>query len=195
MNPELYTDEFRDFKYLKSSYEAVQFYKNSADQINKVQSWNDSIDPSFHWPTRIEFFEQILDLRQDTIYLVDPGQLNSSASGYGYEESRILEIEFPFLYCGNLFKPEEGRPAGIEDIPDIESSLPMQEYFLCSGDYITHKITGHVLSMYSLPIYPSNFISLSAMFYDKEWAKRYCQSLTTFLRKNIDAISTISRIF
>lgn len=195
MNPDLYTDEFRDFKYLKSSYEAVQFYKNSADQINKVQPWHDSIDPSFRWPTRIEFFEQVLDLQRDTIYLVDPGQLNKSDSGYGYEDSRILEIEFPFLYCGSLFNPEEGKPVGIEDISDIELPTPTREYFLCSEDFITNKITGHILPANLLPIRPGNSISLSAMFYDKEWAERYCQSLTIFLRKNLDAISTISGLF
>ena len=195
MTPELYTDEFRDFKYLKSTYEAVRFYKDSADQINKVQPWHESIDPSFRWPTRIEFFEQVIDLQQDTIYLIDPGQLNRSDSGYGYEDSRIVEIQNPFLYCGSLFKPEEGRPVGIADIPDIESPLPTEEYFLCSGEFITNKITGHVLPVHLLPIRPGNSISLSAMFYNEEWAERYCHSLTEFLRKNIDAISTISRMF
>lgn len=194
MNPDLYTNEFRNFKYLKSSYEAVQFYKKSADQINKIQPWHEIVDPTFCWPTRIEFFEQILDLQDDTIYLVDPGKLNRSDSGYGYgyEESRILEIEFPFLYKGSLFSPETGTPITLEEIPEVELSDSVEEYFLCSGEFIMSKITGHILPANLLPIRPGNSISLSAMFYDEEWAERYRSSLTKFLRHNIDAISTIS---
>lgn len=193
MNLELYTDEFRDFKYLKSSHEAVQFYKKAAETINNIQPWTATNDPSFRWQSRIEFFEQILDLHNDTIYLVDPGALVQGSKGYLYETARIMEIEHPLLYQGTMLSPDIGTPLGIEDIPAVEAHTTSEEYYICSGGFIYNRTDGHIIPTGLLPIVYKNPITLSAMFYDEEWAERYQNSLTTFLRNNLGAISTISK--
>lgn len=195
MNPELYTEEFRDFKYLKSPYEAVQFYKKAAESINNVQPWHATNDPSFRWPSRIEFFEQILDLHDDAIYLVDPGHLVQGSKGYLYETATIMEIKRPLLYQGTMLSPDIGTPLGIEDIPLVEAHTSSDEYYICSGGFIYNRTDGHIIPSGLLPIVYKNPITLSAMFYDEMWAERYQQALTEFLRGNLGAISTISGLF
>src|SRR6185436_12169263 len=98
MNPELYTDEFRNFKFLKSSPEEVAYFKLARTAANSIQPWDNLYDPNFSWKTRLEFIEQLLDLRNDTVYVVFAGLINIRD---GYEDPDIITIEKPVVLGSN----------------------------------------------------------------------------------------------
>lgn len=64
MNPNLFTDEFRNFKYLKSSPEHVASYKDVQEHLQRV--------PDHNWECQIQFVEQLLGLSNETVYLIEP---------------------------------------------------------------------------------------------------------------------------
>ena len=204
MNPELYTDEFRDFKFLKSDARQINYYKNVANRLNQVQPWAQVNDPDFTWPCRLEFIEQLLDLTNDTIYIVEPGLLYNTHKdrfSYDFEQARINEIINPVVYKGQIVSPAAGQIAQISDIPEIEDSYNNLNWYLCSKEYFTahpcHGLLfdGRIFTFAENPLVPSDYITYTAIFYDKEWATKYRDAITFFLRKNNDAISAISRLF
>jgi hypothetical protein len=202
MNLDLYTEEFRNFKFLKSGPYAVNYYKKTAEQLNKVQPWAQVNDPTFTWPCRLEFVEQLLDLTYDTVYLVEPGVLyniNRDKFSYDYEQARLNEIVHPIVYNGHILNPSEGKIAQLSDIPEIEDSYNNNDWYMCSEEYfmadpenIDHP--GNIYTFNEHLLVPSDYITYSAMFYDKEWAMKYQDAITYFLRKNNDAISAISKL-
>jgi hypothetical protein len=68
---------------------------------------------------------------------------------------------------------------GIE--PELRTTNP-QDPMVCYG-------------LLGMPIFPGNFTSYNALFYNNHWAELFQKSVTAFLRKNNDAISAISRLF
>lgn len=206
MNPDLYTDEFRNFKYLKSTPEQVQYYKDVEETLQRVQPWAATSDPDFRWETRLEFFEQLLDLRDGTAYFVELGLIYSHAQDknvFDWEDSRLIEIVHPLLYEGHPLMADEGRPATIEDIPILEDYQRNSHFYLCSGDYpkfcrdrevINVDNPGQVYKLDNNPLVCTGYIPYTAMFYDKTWAQKYQRAITDFLRKNNDAVSAISRL-
>ena len=205
MNSELYTKEFRNFKYLKSSPFAVSYFKRSYENLNKIQPWSQELDPKFYWPNRVEFLEQLFDLQKENIYIVDPSSFFTSNSRY--KETAILTtIEKPVIYQGNLLRPEEGKRLTVDDIPLLESledfSGNMQDlqkdYFVCSDSYFKIKDTvsaghpGAVVGLRYLPVIPSSRISYTAIFHNREWAEKYNADVLEYLRKYYGAISAIA---
>jgi len=197
MNSDLYKSEFRDFKYLKSSATDIAFYKKTALELNRIQPWAQANDPKFAWPCRLEFIEQLLDLKDDTVYIVEPGNLypiEHRKNSYDYEDARLYTIEKPVIVHGNpLMHPERLRNILTEeDIPRILSPVENQFFFVCSNKEYD---PGPVLRIQDIGLLPTFIVNLVAVFYDKEWAEKYQKAVTDYLRKENDAVSTISALF
>ena len=200
MNSDLYTDEYKNFRFLKCSSSAVDYYKQTEKHLNSIQPDLQS-DPNFVWKTRLEFIEQLLDLRNDVVYIVESGDLYSARPGiYSYEAARIRTIIKPVVYQGHPLAPEEGIVATLDDISLIENPELNAHFYLCSEEYFisdreiidTEKDFGYILRLDGNPLIPSNHIPSTALFYDKEWANKYQVALTKFLRYNSDAVSAIT---
>jgi hypothetical protein len=204
MNRDLYTEEFRSYKYLKSSPEAVAFFKKQYNVVNLVQPWAEKPDPNFIWPHRVEFLEQIVDLENEQIYVVNIDSIFSSSSRYS--EAKITEIEHPILYYGHMLKPSLGIKLSpfnlqkLEDMRNIPGIALENNYYLCSDDYFAikdtvclGKIPGHtgvIFKVLDLPIMPPE-VTPSAIFYNEETAKRYAVNVRLHMQNFIDALSAI----
>lgn len=204
MNSDLYTEEFRNFKYLKCSAAAVKYYKDVAKNINSIQPYSEVYDPTFVWKTRLEFVEQLLDLRNDIVYIVEAGGLclHTTTRHYSYEDARIREIIKPVVFEGHPLTPEEGRIATLDDVPTIENHELNAHFYICPEEYFigyadiidVEKSMSIILKFDQNPLVPSSTIIPTAFFYEKEWASKYQVALTKFLRYNADAVSTISNL-
>jgi len=187
MNLDLYTDEFRNFKFLKSDARAVKYFREASVILQKVQPWTCINDPDFVWETRLEFLEQLFDLKNDTVYLVVPPDVNPL--GFTYEDSRLYTIVKPFIYKGKAFQVE--NLATLEDIPNMEENPA--GFYISSQEYsFDDKI---FLTMEGCPLIPNDFENYSVMFYDREWAQKYKDAITFFLKRNHDAMTAITRSF
>lgn len=189
MNPDLYTEEFRNFKYLKSSPEAVRYYKRKAKEINSVPNFNN--DLNFTREYRIEFLEQLLDLHPDTIYLVY-GRVD-----IGFH-SALYKIVKPVLYKGTVLQPESGTLITSDDIKDVDYWVPTG-WWLCTLAYYNHSASnrgpessGQVFSLAKCILSYSG--DYCALFYDKDSAEEYSRDLSIMLSKGKDAVSAISRL-
>jgi len=201
MNLDLYTDEFRDFKFLKCNAWQVEYYKKTAAQLNKIQPWAQTNDPNFVWPHRLEFLEQLFDLRNDTLYIVEPGTLYNTHKdrySYDFEQARLSEIVNPVVFKGHPMMPGEGWIAQPEDIPEIEDSTENHDWYICSKEYFIADPDNHrddrVFKFFENSLVPSDYPSYMALFYNRETAVKYQEAITSFLRKNNDSISAISRL-
>jgi hypothetical protein len=206
MNSELYTKEFRSYKYLKSSPASVEFFKKQYHIVNLVQPWTKERDPNFVWPHRVEFLEQLIDLEKEQVYIVNVDSIFSSPSRFS--EAKIAEVKEPVIYCGHMLKPSLGRILTITDIHELEPFDQLnkdveKQYYLCSSDYFSIKDTvclsgncehtGFIFRLVDLPIISiiSPEITLSAMFYDEETAKKYAKDVADHLRNYAAALSAI----
>ena len=197
MNLDLYTEEFRNFKYLKCPSAYINYYKKVSHQINSVQSGTEANDPNFVWPCRLEFIEQLLDLQDSIVYLVEAGMLYNQEDRqiYDYEAARLCEIINPIIYQGSMLSPETGRIATLEDIPIIEDKDSNKDYNFCSGKSIIDPEKYRIFDLGLIPLIPTNHLTYNAMFYDKEVAEKYQLAVTMFLKKNIGALSAITTLF
>jgi len=189
MNLDLYTEEFRHFKYLKCNALQVEYFKKNAETLQKIQPWATEHDPNFVWETRLEFLEQLFDLRKETVYIVVPADLSMSKNDYEYEDSRLYEIRKPFIYKGKSFQMDQ--ECTLEDIPDMEED-PTGFYLTSEEGTLEDRI---FLTMDSCSLIPGVFPNYAAMFYSKDMAQRYKDAITFYLRKNLDAITSMSRMF
>jgi len=190
MNPELYTDEYRNFKFLKSSPEEVEFYKNNRTMANLIQPWDSQFDPKFNWATRIEFIEQLLDLRYDSVYIVFAALLGNRNI---YEDASIFSIENPVILDSNPISNPHAREVTIDDFPILAF---WGDYCLMSGRAITFNgidTSGRIFDLYSLPIYQGTKSHYTEMFYDRYEAEKYKRALTDMLRNKSNAISSFTR--
>ena len=195
MNLDLYNSEFRDFKYLKSSAADVAYFKRRAVEVNRIQPWADENNPEFVWPCRLEFVEQLFDLRNDIVYIVQPGNLypiEHRQNSYDYEDTRLYAIEKPIIVYGPLIDSNNLEDILTEDGDLRVSSMSRDNLCVCSGiENSTKQIVIKITDIGLLPSPPSYV----GVFYDKEWAEKYKIAITEFLRKNNDAVSAITRLF
>jgi len=196
MNLDLYKSEFRNFKYLKSSAEDIAYYKRKASEVNRIQLGSGANDPTFVWPCRLEFIEQLLDLRDNSIYIVQPCayfDTDVTTKLYGYDEVRVYTIHNPLIVHGNpLLHPEKLRNILTEnDIQDILSFEKNYNFFVCPLDKDIEQV---VIRIRDIGLLPSTLSHVS-VFYNKEWADKYQKAVTDYLRKGKDAVSAITRLF
>lgn len=204
MTPELFLDEYRNFKFLKSSCEFVDHTKDCRIKFNQVRPLDQVDNNSFTWSSRIEFFEQLLDMRDGEIYIVEPGELIRTAGpdkntnvSFSYEPARLHQIVKPRLIYGH---PITGTTVEVtlDDIPALEDSPGIEsQYFICSEQGLefgpTH-INFRIFGLRGIPLIPGSYFSYTAIFYTLYEAEAYKQAITSFLRKNAGAISAISNL-
>ena len=206
MNPELFTSEYRSFKFLKSSEADVKYYRDQETLINTIPPADNVDHTPFVWQKRIEFLEQLIDLVGEDIWFVDMnGTLRQTGKHeYDYDTAKLIEIKECVLYLG--FPQRPGRYLTPADINDISSYKENHKAFICSkAYYLNVGIEKELmpdpldpmvcLGLYGLPVFPGTFSTYNALFYDKKWAELYQKSVTQFHRRNNDAISAISRLF
>ena len=187
MTPELYTDEFRSFKYLSSSPEQIDFYRQQALEINRVQDLEGLYDKNFVWPCRLEFLEQLLDMDGETVYVVEQGQMNiSKISGEIDYETAVTHTVINSIVCvGHPLMFRSPPKATFDDIKEKENII-----FLCTKESLENAIKLHHTGLI-----PHTNVGYTAVFYNKEVAEEYRSTLTNFIRKRNDALSAIARRF
>lgn len=195
MNLDLYNSEFRDFKYLKSSAEDVAYYKRRALEVNRIQPWAETNDPEFVWPCRLEFIEQLIDLKDDVVYIVQPTAVAGNSNRFSdcYMEARLYVIEKPIIVYGPLIDTNNPEDILTEDGDLRLSSMSRDNLCVCSSIKGTpyENIVIKIVDTGLLPSLPSYV----EVFYDKEVAEKYQKAITDFLRKNHDTISAITSLF
>lgn len=203
MNYDLYTTEFRNFKYLKSSPALLNYINASSKIKNSVQPFSDINDPNFSWPCRVEFLEQLVDLSLDTIYIVEAGELHNdhkASRQFIIGEATVHTIDDPTTWIGNVAQPYKGLIVTESDIPRIEEFFG-KDCYMCSGEHWTDcqsnnwtdttKIT-HVFHVKDILFQdPPDY---TAIFYDRLAAENYRRAITLFLKNNYDAVSAFTRL-
>jgi hypothetical protein len=189
MNPDLYTEEYRNFRFLKSDHEKVEYFKKEKKEIDKIQPWNQEFNPTFSWKHRVEFIEQIFDLRDDIVYIVSSPALRTSS----WEMASLVEIKQPIILTANPVIHGSAKEATLDDISSIEDNKN-HWFCLCERKQFENNLPqARVIRLSSLPVVPSwiraDFIS---MFYNKETAEEFRRVLTEVLRHKANAMSSFS---
>jgi hypothetical protein len=191
MDLNLYTEEFRDFKYLKSSHELVKRFKAARINRNRVQGWHDTPNPTHEWPHAVEFAEQVLDLKDDNLYIVFAGALSSKNE---YEEANLITVENPVIIDSNPIIYDQWKEATIDDVYWIQDDINahpcmVERKSIADGIFIADS---RIIRLNSLPLAPKEMADFTAMFYDKDTAEKYRKTLTEMLRYKINAISSFT---
>lgn len=180
MNPDLYTEEFRNFKYLKSSPPHLEYFRRAFVEVNKIQNWATTNDPLFVWPNRIEFLEQLIDLNGEPLYIVYPGFQSSTND---YEQASLYKIQNSSIYQGPRINPWSGKRITMNDVLDVER-LEGEGCYLCSG--LQHE---SCINLGNLPVIPTDTTHLvgnttlyTALFHNADTAERYCSAITEHIR-------------
>lgn len=205
MNRDLYTDEFRNLKFLKSHQDLVKHFKSITLGINSIQPWNSEFDPTFRWGGRVEFLEQLFDLRNDSLYIVEPCTTASVKNSRieEYEDARIHIIQNPVICSGNPLINSNMTIATVDDIPYIEDSSKNASYYISSFENL-HNLTNFSSQEYLLqkviPVRETPLViqvkeSYTALFYDPVWAEKYRSAISKFIKDYFGAISTITSRF
>jgi len=178
MNPDLYTDEFRNYKYLKSSPAQVEYFRRAFTKVNQIQNWATTNDPLFVWPNRIEFLEQLIDLDGAPLYIVYPGFQSTTNE---YEQASVYAIQNPLVYEGPLMNPWSGRRILMDNV-DLVEKVGGFGCYLCSGLQNNSCIELSDLPVIA-PIMPGNSTSIyTALFHDKHTADMYAAAITEYIR-------------
>lgn len=200
MNPKLFSDEFKSFKYLRSTPAQIEYYKTAAGAANRIRPWAENHGPDFTWPNRIEFVEQLLDLRHDSIYIVFAGIMSKNNE---WEDSNFIKIDNPLIVDRNPIIYPDARDATIEDIPHMEENAA--QYCLISANSFIRANNGSrifdargdnkVFRMNSFPLIIDSKSDFTELFADEDTARKYKKALTEFLRNTSDAVSAFGRAF
>lgn len=201
MNRDLYTDEFRSFKHLQLSPEFAAYYKMVGNLVNSIQPGPLANDPTFVWPFRVEFVDQLLDLANDTLYIVNTTAIEESNNFY--ESANLLEFKNPYVFEGNIFLPDLGKPVTIDDIKRIENGwtdiyfwlIPINGRKFDVSKEALNAASENTIDVSTLPVVPKKNIGYTAMFANKDVAEHYQQAVTQALRNKKAAVSAISRYF
>lgn len=153
------------------------------------------------WPFRVEFVDQLLDLRGETIYIVNGDRLFFSKDFY--EDATLSIIENMHMTEGYILTPDLGVPLDESRISDIENNLTDDQFLLFSERAKKEMVAGanfesfsdQVFKLEHLPVVPKKNIGYNAIFADKNIAEEYRFVLTHTLRNKKAALSTISRYF
>jgi hypothetical protein len=190
MNTDLYTDEYRNFRFLKSHPVDVSYFKTARSAADLIQPWDQEVNPNFHWKTRLEFIEQLLDLRYDIVYIVFAGLITSTNI---YEDAKLITLEKPVILSGNPIVQGQSREVTNEDLPHM--NFLELTFTLVEERYIRNGVfdpNGRVFNVKNLPIIPFAKTEFTEMFYDKSEAEEYKFSLTDMLRKKLNTISVFA---
>lgn len=193
MNPDLYTSEYRNFRYLKSSPDHTAYFRRAATQANRMQIWDAPRDPGFSWKTRVEFMEQLIDLRQDEIYICVPKVISPNEE---FEPAYYVRFEKPTIVSANPLLYLKSEEVGIEDIEsleDVENNKPClcEEFFHATMSSET-LFRGRVFKLNTLPVVPNCTTEYIEIFRDETEAKTFCENLSNYLRNILGAVSSFA---
>jgi hypothetical protein len=196
MNPELYTEEFRAFKYLSCSPELVGHFKEAHRYVNSIQPVETEYDPNFKWPHRVEFLEQIFDLQDETLYIVQA--IYGSGARFDSTMIRDYAINHPCIARGINADPLDHYMISAEQISYIENN-PMR-YFLIEYSTLHRNGPIHsdkIIDLSGLPVVMSykNRPGFSALFYNEGTSREYETAVSDHVKKYFDTISTIKTFF
>ena len=143
MNPELFTEEYRSFKFLKSTADEVKYYKDAEILLGNIRPPNKIDDGPFVWQKRIEFFEQLVDLAGTDVWYVDMnGTLKKTGMHeYDYDTAKLIEIKECVLYTGFPQKPGRYITAS-----DIDSIVEGHKYILNNALHTSNKLRLYICS-------------------------------------------------
>jgi hypothetical protein len=192
MRRELYTDEFRTFKYLQFN----AYYEMVGNMVNGLRG-----EGATPWPFRVEFVDQLLDLYGETIYIVNGDRLLFSKDFY--EDATLSIIEDAHMTEGYILTPDLGRRLDESRISDIEHNYTDDMFLLFSERAKKEMVAGanfdafsdQVFKIEHLPVVPKKNIGYNAIFARRDVAEEYRFLLTHTLRNKKAALSTISRYF
>lgn len=200
MNSGFFTEEFRTFKYLSSPH--ADYYKKVNDLFSKIDPYV-TVDSTFTWQKRIEFPEQLIDMRGNDIWIVST-ETDGSPRSYTnqFNDMNIVHITKAIPHYGFSLKP--GRFITQDDIPELTDGdwgpsntrayVSSSSYYYNVGiekELVTDTDPMICIDMWSLPIF-SGEVVYDAVFYDKEWAMLYHESVRLHKRKIRDTVSTIT---
>lgn len=195
-----FSEEFRNFKFLQSSPKFVDHKKLTRLKFNQVRPKDQVDNEEFAWSSRIEFIEQILDLKDSEIYVVEPGEAYRTGQGSSidYNLSKLHVIRSPRIIRNHLITPDY-KEVTFDDIPVIEDDTDnfAGPYFLTTKQSVEMGPHSNVIiiSLSHLCLLPHPVFSYAALFYDQEEAEKYRDALTSFMRKYSNAVSAISNLF
>jgi hypothetical protein len=189
MNLDLYTEEYKNFRFLKSPPEHVEFFRENIALGNKIRPLTALNNENFVWKHKLTFMEQLLDLRNDAVYIVFPGILNSKND---FEIANVMEIVHPVILSRNPAIYDNPKELTIEDLPELESNEKALRTYVCSGNY-ANMLDTRIFSVESLPLVPLAVgNSFTALFYNKKTAESYGRAVTHYLRYMNDAVSSFT---
>lgn len=185
MNHELYTDEFRSLKYLKSDPIIVEHFRATRRKFNEILPIHLDRDASFTWTCRIEFLEQVFDLKNEALFIVDPSKRYLTAEG-----AMVYQITKPVIFGGDPFVTHTIYSVPETDIPVIEALGNTADYYLTSRDEIAETPpifqdfgkTGKIVSLKDTPLTLGESGHL-ALFYNKNEAEEYWLAVSEYLKK------------
>lgn len=180
----LYTEEFKAFKYLQLSPEFGAYYKMVSNLVDGLKG------ESKIWPFRVQFVDQLLDLQGSTIYIVNTDHLAISRDFY--EEATLNIIENAQMVEGNIAIPELGVVLNETRIRDIEHGYTDKKFLLFPGTNL-ENLRDSLYDISSLPVVPKMAIGYNAIFATKDVAEEYQFVITQTLRHRKAALSTINR--
>ena len=189
MNLDLYTEEYKNFRFLKSPPEHVKFFRENIALGNKIRPLADLNNENFVWKHKLTFMEQLLDLRNDAVYVVFPGILNAKND---YEFASVVEIDQPVILSTNPTIYGNPKEFTIEDLTELESNKRGSIAYICTGNY-ANALDTRIFSVKSLPLVPLTVgNSFTALFYNKKTAESYGKAVTHYLRYMNDAVSSFT---
>ena len=189
MNLDLYTEEYKNFRFLKSPPEHVKFFRENIALGNKIRPPTALNNENFVWKHKLTFMEQLLDLRNDSVYIVFPGILNSKND---FESASVVEIVQPVILSRNPAIYDNPKELTIEDLPELESNEKGSIAYICSGNY-ANMLDSRIFSVKSLPLVPLTADnSFTSLFYNKKTAESYGKAVTHYLRYMNDAVSSFT---
>lgn len=179
MNEQLYTDEFRAFKMLQLNPALSNLYHTSKKHLNRIRPPESANDQNFQWPCLVEFVDQLLDLKDDTIYIVDVRasfdskhrtRLYPSPAVFVDDLPKLIEIKHPGVFRYPAISSTQRSEITLGDIKEAEDVSTDKKFLIGSRDGSNDIVVE--LSLTS--IIPLNVLSAYCpVFYKKEWAQKY----------------------
>lgn len=182
-------EELRTFKYLSFSEETRNLFIKKTEAVNRIRPGYADENSKFQWPHRIEFFEQIFDLENESLYIVAPIEIGKMSE---LARSRLYEIKNPVIHCGIFEDPKPENRATRECIKELEDYKASLHYYIISKD---SQIENNSL-LASMRINPSSLYNsgATAFFSNKDTALEYKEALDYLTKTFADTIELISAI-
>lgn len=193
--PDVFSEEFLTFKFLQWPAGRVEQFHSQEREISKICPER-YCGTGFSWKSRIKFVEQLICCRDTTIYIVEPGEVMSTAERLEFMQSRIIEIKNPVI--ANVLTGQEVTLTDtdiIEKIEDHRASTSSEKYYIAPANHQEISSPNYVW-IYAVTLVPRQLpASMIPVFTDKLEAEEYALLIRKYLQDQANAISTIKDLF